>query len=70
MMKNITRVLLAPMALAAVALSSSVQAAVPESVTAAITTAQTDLLSLLAALTAAGVAIWVGRVIYNKFKVR
>jgi len=45
-------------------------AAVPEAVTTAITGAQTDLLALLAALTTAGVAIWVGRLIYNKFKVR
>lgn len=48
----------------------SAHAALPEGVTTAITTAQTDLLALFSALTAAGVAIWVGRVIYNKFKVR
>lgn len=39
-------------------------------VTSAITTAQTDLLALYGALTAAGVAIWIGRVIYRKFVVR
>lgn len=45
-------------------------AELPTAVTTAITGAQTDLLALFAALTAAGVAIWVGRIIYNKFRVR
>jgi len=58
---------------AAMALASAfgaAHAALPEGVTTAITGAQTDLLALFGALTAAGVAIWVGRVIYNKFKVK
>lgn len=45
-------------------------AALDSAVTTAISTAQTDLLALLAALTAAGVAIWIGRTIYNKFRVK
>ena len=46
----------------------SANAALDAAVTAAITTAQTDLLALFSALTAAGVAIWVGKLIYNRFK--
>jgi len=45
-------------------------AAVDSAVTTAITAAQTDLLAVLAALTTAGAAIWVARLIYNKFRVR
>lgn len=45
-------------------------AALDAAVTTAIDTAETDVLALLTALTAAGVAIWVGRIIYNKFRVR
>lgn len=48
----------------------SVHAALSTEVTTAVTTAQNDLLALYAALTAAGVAIWVGRLIYRKFVVR
>lgn len=55
-------------ALSLVALPSF--AALPTSVTDAITTTQTDLLALLAALTVAGAAIWVGRMIYNYFRVK
>jgi len=50
--------------------AQSAHAALDAAVTTAITTAQTDVLALLTALTAAGVAIWVGRIIYNKFRVR
>jgi hypothetical protein len=46
----------------------SANAALDAAVTTAITTAQTDMLALFGALTAAGVAIWVGKLIYNKFK--
>jgi hypothetical protein len=49
---------------------NSAFAALPTAVTEGITTAQTDLIALLAALTAAGIAVWVARVIYNKFRVR
>jgi hypothetical protein len=45
-------------------------AALASAVTEAITTTQTDVLALLAALTVAGAAIWVGRMIYSYFKVR
>ena len=45
-------------------------AALPEAVTTAITTTQTDVLALLAALTVAGAAIWVGRIIYRYFTVK
>lgn len=51
-------------------LVGSAHAALSTEVTTAITTAQTDLLALYAALTGAGVAIWVGRLIYRKFVVR
>lgn len=51
-------------------LMGSAHAALPEAVTTSITTAQTDLVALYAALTAAGVIIWVGRLIYRKFTVR
>lgn len=45
-------------------------AALDVAVTTGITTAQTDLLALLAALTTAGIAVFVGRVIYRYFKLR
>lgn len=48
--------------------TGSAMAALPEAVTTAVTTAQTDLLALFGALTTAGVAIWVGKLIYNRFK--
>ncbi|TXH90781.1 MAG: hypothetical protein E6Q78_03080 [Rhodoferax sp.] len=51
-------------------LGSQAHAALSTDVTTAITAAQTDLLALMGALTTAGVAIWVGRLIYNKFRVR
>lgn len=50
--------------------SMPAHAALDTAVTTAITTAQTDILALLTALTGAGVAIWVGRLIYRKFTVR
>jgi len=46
------------------------QAAVPTVVTDGITTAQTDIATLLGSLTAAGIAIWVATVIYNRFRVK
>lgn len=49
---------------------SGANAALATAVTDAITTTQTDVLALLAALTVAGAAIWVGRMIYSYFKVR
>lgn len=45
-------------------------AALPVAVTTAIGDAQTDLIALFAALTAAGVAIWVGKLIYARFSVK
>lgn len=58
-------------AAAVAALSTgAAMAEVPAEVTAAIASAKTDLLSLLAGLTAAGVAIWVGSVLYNRFRVK
>lgn len=50
--------------------TGAAMAEVPAEVTAAIASAKTDLLSLLAGLTAAGVAIWVGSVLYNRFRVK
>lgn len=55
---------------ALVVASQASHAALDTAVTTAISSAQTDLLSLMTALTTAGAAIWVGRLIYNKFKVR
>lgn len=45
-------------------------AALPTAVTEGITTAQADIISLLGALTAAGIAVWVVTVIYNRFRVK
>ncbi|WP_296511240.1 hypothetical protein [Rhodoferax sp.] len=61
---------LAVMSAAAAASVGSANAALDSAVTAAITTAQGDLLALYGALTAAGVAIWIGRLIYRKFTVK
>ncbi len=58
--------ILAPVAV----LASQAHAALPEAVTAGITTASGDLVALFGALTTAGIAVFVARVIYNKFKVR
>jgi len=52
------------------ALGGTVFAAVPTAVTDAITAAQTDLLAVMSALTVAGAAIWVGRLIYRRFTVK
>lgn len=52
------------------ATTGSAMAALPTEVSTAITGAQTDLLSLLSMLTTAGIAIWAGTVLYNRFKVR
>jgi hypothetical protein len=52
------------------AVAGASHAALDSAVTTAITTAQTDLIALFAALTTAGVAIWIGRVIYRKFAVK
>lgn len=49
--------------------SNVAHAALATGITDAIDDAQADMLSLLTALTLAGVAIWVGMVIYRKFKV-
>lgn len=51
-------------------LSQNAMAALDPAVTAAITTAQGDIISLLVALTTAGAAIWVATMIYRRFKVR
>lgn len=48
----------------------SAHAALDANVSTAITTAQADLLSLYAALTGAGVVIWVARLIYRHFRPR
>lgn len=58
-------------ALAGVGMASQqAHAALDAAVSTAITSAQTDLLAVLAALTTAGAAIWVARLIYNKFRVK
>lgn len=64
------RAVLMTLVAAGVMTAQQAHAALDAAVTTAITTAQTDLLALFSALTAAGVAIWVGRMIYNKFRVK
>ena len=61
---------LSAIAAAAAAGVGSANAALDAAVTTAITSAQGDLLALYGALTAAGVAIWIGRLIYRKFTVK
>ncbi len=63
---NKLALVLAPVAV----LASQAHAALPEAVTTGITTASGDLVALFGALTTAGIAVFVARVIYNKFKVR
>lgn len=59
------------LAAAVAALSTgAAMAEVPAEVTAAIASAKTDVLTMLGGLTAAGVAIWVGTVLYNRFRVK
>lgn len=55
---------------AAALLAAPAHAALDVAVTTGITEAQTNLLAVYSALTTAGIAIWVGKVIYNKFRVR
>lgn len=55
---------------AALAAAGSSMAALDTAITTAISTTQTDVLALLAALTTAGAAIWVGRIIYRYFTVK
>lgn len=55
---------------AVLAVSQSAHAALSTEVTSAITTAQGDMIALFGALTTAGVAIWVARLIYRKFAVK
>lgn len=64
--KLVSRLALIPAFVAA----GSANAALDTEVTTAITTAQTDLIALYGALTAAGVVVWVARLIYRHFKVR
>lgn len=68
-MKKLYAAFLAVLALM-MALMSPAHAALDVAVTGAITSAQTDLLALYSALTTAGVAIWLGYIIYKKFKVK
>lgn len=58
-----------PVALLSV-VGGSAHAALAAAVTDAIDAAETDMLALYAALTAAGVLIWVGRLVYRHFTVR
>ena len=69
-MNKFTSAKLAIVLLAVMAMTVPAQAALAVAVTSAITTAQTDLLALLSALTAAGVVVWVARLIYARFRVR
>jgi len=61
---------LAALAAGALLLAQQAYAAVPEAVTDGIDTATTDMTTVYTALTSAGVVIWVGRLIYNRFRVR
>lgn len=69
-MKKALMLRLAAVQAAALAASGAAHAALPTEVTTGITTAQTDIVAMLGALTAAGIAIWVVAVIYNKFRVK
>jgi hypothetical protein len=51
-------------------LGMSANAALDAAVTTAVTSAQTDLIALYGALTTAGVAIWVVRIISRKFGIK
>ena len=66
--KLVSRLALVPAVVMAGA--GSAHAALDAAVSTGITTAQTDLLALLSALTSAGIAVFVGRVIYRYFKLR
>jgi len=55
---------------AALAAAGSAHAELATVVTGGITTSQTDLVALFGALTAAGIAVWVARVVYNHFRVK
>lgn len=71
MKKNSLSAKLALMVASVVALVAvPAHAALDVAVTTGITEAQTNLLAVYSALTTAGIAIWVGKVIYNKFRVR
>lgn len=71
-MKPLSNVMarVAGVAAASALAASQAQAALSTDITTAITTTQTDVLALLGALTVAGAAIWVGRMIYNYFRVK
>jgi hypothetical protein len=69
-MKKALALKLAALSAAASLVTLPAHAALDAAVTTAITTAQTDLLALFSALTAAGVVIWVGKMIYSKFRVK
>lgn len=61
---------LAALAAPMLAVVGPAHAELPAAVTTAVTTAQTDMVALYTALTGAGVVIWVGRLIYNRFRVK
>lgn len=67
---NLKKGLSAAGVFSAIVASIPAHAALPEGVTTAITTAQGDLVSLLTALTSAGLVVFVARVIYRYFKLR
>lgn len=60
----------ATVAVSAMMVPHMAHAALDEAVTTGITAAKTDLIAVYAALTTAGVAVFVGRVIYRLFKLR
>jgi len=55
--------------LAPLAMASSAFAAVDAAVTTAITTASTDVVTVITALTVGGVAVFVARAVYKRFKI-
>lgn len=61
---------LAAIAAAGVSVTGTANAALALAVTDAITAGQTDLIALMTALTTAGAAVWVARIIYRHFKLR
>lgn len=69
-MNSIKQALIAFFAFAMAMIGTAAHAALDAAVTTAITDGKTDLLALMTALTTAGCAVWVARLIYRHFRVR
>lgn len=69
-MNSVKQALIAFFAFAMAMLGTSAHAALDAAVTTAITSGQGDLIALMTALTTAGCAVWVARLIYRHFRLR